>query len=144
MKVDPKWHFIGALTLAGLLSFYSSFIGFMAFAWGGFGRQKFPALEILLFLPPLLAFPLFVIAAGSSRIALFAMWTLAPVHSLALFQMNAGSFAGSFFQYVGLLLACLCDRIAVFLWIAAWLVLFGTRIYGSRGAEPAETIGIVK
>jgi hypothetical protein len=141
VKADPRWHYIGALILAGLLSLYASFLGLMAFAWGGFGRQKFPALEILLFLPPLLAFPLFMFAAGSSRIASFAMWALGPAHSLALFQMNAAGFAGNFFHYLGLLLACIFDRMAIILWVAAWLVHFGTSIYTMpRGEKPAATI----
>jgi hypothetical protein len=145
VKIDPKWHYIGALTLAGLLSLYASFLGLEAFAWGGLPRHKFSAPEILLFLPPLLAFPLFALSAASLRTASFAMWALGPAYSLALFQLSAAKFAGSFAQYLGLLLGCLVDRVAMMLWITAWLVHFGTRIYAMpRDKEPDATIGQVK
>jgi hypothetical protein len=145
VKIDPKWHFIGALTLAGLLSLYTSFNGLMGFLWGGFPRQKFPIPLVLLFLAPILALPLFALAAASFRLASFCLWALGPAYSLALFQINADSFVGSFIHYLGLLVACLCDRVAIMLWITAWLVHFGTRIYdGPRGPEPAATIGQVK
>ena len=134
MRADPKWQFIGALILAGLLSLYASFLGLMGFSWGGFGRQKFPIPLVLQFLASLLAFPLFALAAASIRSASFCLWALGPAYSLALFQMNAGNYAGNFFHYLGLLLACLFDRVAIFLWITAWLVHFGTRIYKTSAA----------
>ena len=142
MRASPKWHFIGALILAGLLSLYASFLGLMAFAWGGFPRQKFPLPLVLLFLAPLLAFPLFALAAASIRSASFSLWALGPAHSLAMFQISADRFAGSFLQYLGLLLACLFDRIAIILWITAWLVHFGTGIYARpHREEPAPMTG---
>ncbi|MGB6728492.1 MAG: hypothetical protein WBE74_21550 [Terracidiphilus sp.] len=142
MRADPKWHFIGALILAGLLSLYASFISLMGIFSGGFPRQRFSVPLILLFLAPLLALPLFALAASSSRLASFSLWALGPAYSLAMFQISAGNFAGSFLNYLGLLLACLFDRVAIVLWVTAWLVHFGTRIYNApRGAEPAATIG---
>ena len=132
MKTDPRWHFIGALMLAGLLSLYASFAGLTGLLWGGLGRQKFAASVLLLSLPLLLAFPLFMFASGSSRIASFAMWALGPAYSLALFQITSANFAGSFPKYLQLLLACMFDRMAIFLWITAWLVHFGTGIYNRR------------
>ena len=142
MKIGTKWQFISALALAGLLSLYASFYSAMGLLWGGFGRQDFPIGEFFLLLAPLLAFPLFAFAAASSRLAAFGLWTLGPAYSLVLFQINAGSFVGNFMHYLGLLLACLFDRTAVFLWITAWLVQFGARIYNPpRDAEPAATIG---
>ncbi len=143
MKADPRWHFIGALILAGLLSLYASFMGLMAFAWGGFPRPKFPVAYFFVPIAPLLAFPLFVFAVASFRLAAFCLWALGPAYSLALFQLNTGSFAGSFIHYLGLLLACIFDRMAIILWISAWLVHFWTRIYTiPRGEEPAVTIGL--
>lgn len=100
-------------------------------------------MEILLFLPPLLALPLFALSAASSRLASFALWALGPTHSLAMFQLNANLFAGSFLHYLGLLLDCMFDRVAIMLWATAWLVHFGTGIYNRpRLAEqpaPIET-----
>jgi hypothetical protein len=142
VKTDAKWQFIGALIVAGLLSLYASITGLMAFAWGGLPRHRFPLTYIFVALAPLLAFPLFALAAATIRSASFCLWALGPAYSLALFQMNANSFAGSFIHYLGLLLACLFDRMAIFLWITAWLVHFGTSIYHtSQHIEPATTIG---
>jgi hypothetical protein len=114
----------------------------MAFAWGGLPRHKFPLTYIFVALAPLLAFPLFVLASASIRWASFCLWTLGPAYSLAMFQISADSFVGSFLHYLGLLLACIFDRMAVMLWVTAWLVLFGTRIYATQnGEKPAATIG---
>jgi len=64
------------------------------------------------------------------------MWALGPAYSLALFQTSSANFVGSFPRYLQLLLACLFDRVAIFLWITAWLVHFGTGIYNRpRDAE---------
>jgi hypothetical protein len=145
MKVDPKWHFIGALILAGLLSLHASVYALMGFLGGGFPRQKFSMPLILLFSAPLLALPLFALAAASIRSASFCLWALGPAYSLAMFQITAGRFVGGFFQYLGLFAACLFDRMAIILWITAWLVHFGSRIYNApANPEPAATIGQVK
>jgi hypothetical protein len=142
VKIDQKWHFIGALAFAGLLSLYATYYALTGFLWGGFPRQKFPIPLALLFLAPLLALPLFSLALASSKLAAFCLWALGPAYSLAMFQISAGRFAGSFAHYLGLLLDCVFDRMAVFLWITAWLVHFGTRIYATpRGKEPVATIG---
>jgi hypothetical protein len=142
MKVDQKWHFIGALTLAGLFSLYASYYALMGFLWGGFPRQKFPIPLVLLFLAPLLALPLFALALASSKMASFCLWGLGPAYSLAMFQISAGRFAGGFLQYLGLLLDCIFDKMAVILWITAWLAYFGTRIYNRpQDLEPAPRIG---
>ena len=142
MRIDSKWHYIGAMILAGLLSLYASFYALMGFLWGGFPRQKIPIPLILLFLAQLLALPLFALAAASIRTASFCSWALGPLYSLALFQMNAARFVGGFLHYLGLLSACFFDRMAVILWITAWLAHFGMRIYSAPQApEPAATIG---
>lgn len=146
VRIDSRWHFIGALVLAGVLSVYASFLGLMGFLSGSLPRHRFSAPLILLFLSPLLALPLFALAAASIRWAAFSLWALGPAYSLAMFQMsNSVGFTGSFTQYVGLLLACLFDRMAIMLWITAWLVFFGSRIYAKRdGGEPTAMIGQVK
>ncbi len=142
MKISSDWHFIGALALAGLLSLYASFYGLTGFLWSGFPRQQFPVSLILMFLAPLLAFPLFVVSAASSRPAAFGLWALGPAYSLAMFQTSAAHFTGGFLQYLGLLLACLADRLAIILWGTAWLVHFGTKIYAvPRPKEPFLTMG---
>lgn len=141
MKSDPRWHYIGALALAGVLSLYASFLGLMGFAWGGVPHRGFPATFFLVVIAPLLAFPLYLLAVASSKIASFTMWALGPAYSLALFQISAGQYIGSLPHYLGLLLACFVDRIAIVLWVAAWLVHFGARIYPPVAKEPAPMIG---
>jgi hypothetical protein len=99
-------------------------------------------MEVLLFLPLLLALPLFALAAASSRLASYCLWALGPAHSLAMFQINANGFVGSFLHYLGLLFACIFDKMAIALWVTAWLVHFGNRIYNTpRGKESVQTIG---
>jgi hypothetical protein len=139
VKTGERWQFIGALTLAGALSLYASFLGLMGMLRGGFSKVVQVPYSLLL-IAPLLAFPLFVLAAASVRPAAFFIWGLGPSYSLALFQVSARNYAGSFLHYLGLLLACLCDRIAIILWVTAWLVHFGTRIYAVPGTGQA-TIG---
>jgi len=142
VKASPRWHLIGALTLAGLLSLYASYFGLMGLLWGGFPRNKFPIPLILLFFLPLLAFPMFMLAAASSRLASFCLWALGPAYSLAMFQIDAEKFAGSFIHYLGLFFDCLFDKLAIVLWVTAWLVHYGSRICAkSSGEEPAPTIG---
>ena len=135
MKAGPRWQYFGALTLAGMLSLLASYVGLMTFLRGGFPRG-FPGSYVLIGLAPLAAFPLFALSAASWKMCAFAMWALGPAYSLALFEANAREFAGSFGNYVGLLAACLFDRMAIILWVTAWLVHFGAGIYASkRNAE---------
>ena len=143
MKVSRKVLCIVALIIAGLLSLGASFLGLMGLLWGGFGRHGFKILELLFFLPPLLAFPLFALAAASSRLAAFSLWALGPAYSLAMFQVSAENFVGSFTHYAVLLLACFVNKLAILLWVSAALVQFGIRVYAqSRIEEPASTVGL--
>jgi hypothetical protein len=142
MKASRKWLCIGALIVGGLLSLFLSFTGAMGFLWGGFPGHRFPVVAIAYFLPPLLAFPIFALAAAGSRKSRFAVWTLAPASWVATFEMTTQSFTESFSEYLKALILSLFSITVVALFVLAFLAYMGTMIY--RPNPKPESAGSVR
>jgi hypothetical protein len=127
MTTSRKWLCFGSLTVAGLLSAFLSFLGAFGLSWGGFPRDGHSAFLLPLFIPFLVAFPLFLFALGVSKLASLALWICVPSSWLAVFETSVQDFKGGPLDFVKFLAEC-CYMALPLLLLAA-LVQFGTQFY---------------
>jgi len=127
MTTSRKWLCIGSLAVAGLLSLLLSCFGGFALLWAGFPEKDHSARLMAMFLPFLLAFPLFALAAAVSRLASVALWIAVPFPWLAVFELNTHDFRGDPLSFMKLLASSF--HMALPLLIVAALVQFGTQFY---------------
>jgi hypothetical protein len=127
MTTRRKWACWISLVTAGLLSSLLSFLGLFGLAWGGFPQQDHTAWMAAMFFPFVLALPLFVVAAGVSRLALYALWATAPCPWFAVIATSIHDFqhgTNSLLESV-----VLCAFLSVPLALLAALVQYGTHFY---------------
>jgi hypothetical protein len=127
MATSKKWLCAASLTAAGLLSLFLSFIGGFGLLWAGFPQKDHSASVLAMFLPFLLAFPLFALAVGVSRLALLALWVAVPFPWLAYSAMLIHGFKGGPANL--LKFSAEPAYMALPLFVAAALVQFGTQFY---------------
>jgi len=127
MTNNRKWLCFGSLTVAGLLSLLLSFLGTFGLSWGGFPNDAHSAFLLVMFLPFLLAFPLFVLAVGVSNLAAFALWICVPFLWITWFGTSVHDFKGGPLEFAKFLALCCCATLPLL--ILAALVQFGTHFY---------------
>ena len=127
MTTSRKWLCISSLIVAGLLSLLLSALGGFGLLWGGFPQKDHSALFLAMFLPFLLAFPLFAFAVFVSRPVSLALWIAIPFPALAVFEISSLDFKGGPFDFLKFLAEC--TKMAWPLLILAALVQFGTQFY---------------
>jgi hypothetical protein len=127
MKTSKKWLCWSSLALGGLISLLLSFWGAFGMLWGGFPHKDQSNFGMLILLPNLLALPIFVLAVGVSKHALWALWVLAPIPWLAVIS---GAFHGFQPGPIGFLKSVIvCGYPSWYLFFLCGLVQFGTQFY---------------
>jgi hypothetical protein len=127
MTTSRKWLCFASVALGGLLSLLFSFLGLFGFTWGGIPESIESPSILFLFMPYLLAFPLFALAVAVSRLASLALWIAVPIPSVAMFQGNIHDFKGGPFDLVRFIGECSLPALPLLLLAA--LVKFGTHFY---------------
>lgn len=129
MSTRTKWLRIGSLIFAGLLCLALSLFGGFGLLWSGFPGVHGTLGILLLFIPFVLMFPLFVLSLGITRLAPIAMWLLILVHWSALVYTALPSFTGGPLKFAELLALTLFEGTTCSLMVAAASVLYGVRLF---------------
>jgi hypothetical protein len=129
MTTSGRWLCIGSLVAAGLLSLFLSLFGGFGLLWSGFPQKNHSSTLLALFLPCLLAFPLFVLAVGVSRLASLGLWITALINWLSIVQLATPSANDTFLAFLKLPIVCLFSRPTILLVFLASLTQLGTRFY---------------
>jgi hypothetical protein len=127
MTNNQKLLCIGSLLGAGILSLIISFFGGFALLWAGIEEKPSPYIWLAFVIAPILAFPLFLLAVGVSRLASFALWVMVLMHWIAMTLLSF-PFSGPM-NVLRILIFCLFSKSMMSLIVLAALVTFGTHFY---------------
>jgi len=130
MKTSSKCLCIGALNVGGLLSLLLSFLGLFGLAWGGFPQKSPPASLLGIFLPYLLALPLFAVTVAIWKRAWLFFWFLVPFPALTILASSVQDLKGTSIGLAKYLQGF--SRLTCPLLILGALVQFGTHFYELR------------
>jgi hypothetical protein len=127
MTTSKRWLCFSSIIVAGLFGLLLSFLGGFGLLWGGFPGKNHSALLLLMFFPYLLAFPLFALATGVTKTAIYALWLVIPLPWIAVIQISIP------FPQTGLIgflrSVATCAYISVPLFVFAALVQYGSHFY---------------
>jgi hypothetical protein len=130
MKTSSKWLCFGSLIFAGLLSLLLSFFGLFGLAWSGFPQKSSPASILGIFLPDLLALPLFAVTVAVWKRAWLFSWFLVPFPAITILASSVHDLKGTSIGVARSLAEF--SRLTCPLLILAALVQFGTNFYEFR------------
>jgi hypothetical protein len=129
MKTSNKVLCFSSLAIAGVLSILLSFFGLFGLAWGGFPKSGYDAQAVELFLPLVLALPLFALAVGVTKYASLVLWIMVAISWIVMIRISMSNFHGGPLDFLTLLVVSLFRSFPMLLLLLAALVEFCTHFY---------------
>jgi hypothetical protein len=129
MKTRKKVLCISSLVVAAVLSALLSFLGIFSLAWTGLPTNSQDAPVLGLFVPLVLAFPLFALSVAVTKYAPLVLWGMVAIPWIVIARLVLRDLRGGPLDFLTQMTLCRTDIIPIALMILAALTQYGTHFY---------------